>query len=568
MQLSSRAQRLVIFAVLAALALLAGGASPRERAHPPAGAAGDGVLVRVSLYAPGHAADVAADVAAAGGDAVRHSRDFVAARVPTDALPALTRHPLVRQVGRVADPAPRPAASAGGPRADRVDALELVNARAWHAAGLTGSGVKVGIIDAGFEGYATVARADPPALVEEGCNLALYTPDDPYYRPLETGGGHGTEVAAIVNAVAPDAELYLVNAYLPHMVQRGLDCLAAAGVRVINFSSVLGGEYEGPGNGTGPFNEGVVDYALSIPVAGAPSAGMFWVNAAGNSGREHWGGHWRAADPDGNAFAGFLADVPGEGEFIPFTLDPGQELNVDLRWTDDVNSDAPWGSECNDFNLALRAEPRHDAAALVAGADPQAGLPGDVPHEHVTFVAPFGGTFYADIHHAGIAGTCPYPDPYLDLMAFPSPPPEYVVSDKSLLPPADHPSPALVSVGALAPDVPQAVLPFSARGPAHGSDARHREKPDLAAPGGTLDGEQKGTSFAAPHVSGAAALVLQARPGLSPAELGDFLRHGATADIGPEGWDGASGWGRLRLPAPQPPEPTPQVPVPQLQVPP
>jgi subtilisin family serine protease len=57
-----------------------------------------------------------------------------------------------------------------------------------------------------------------------------------------------------------------------------------------------------------------------------------------------------------------------------------------------------------------------------------------------------------------------------------------------------------------------------------------------------------GTSFAAPIVAAAAAWVWTMRPTLSVSQLEDVLRHSAR-DIGPEGFDPASGWGILDIPA-------------------
>ncbi len=53
-----------------------------------------------------------------------------------------------------------------------------------------------------------------------------------------------------------------------------------------------------------------------------------------------------------------------------------------------------------------------------------------------------------------------------------------------------------------------------------------------------------GTSFAAAHVSGAAALVVELSPGLSPAAVRTALERGST-DLGPPGFDPEHGWGRL-----------------------
>ncbi len=83
---------------------------------------------------------------------------------------------------------------------------------------------------------------------------------------------------------------------------------------------------------------------------------------------------------------------------------------------------------------------------------------------------------------------------------------------------------------------------FSSRGPVTWQGVQYT-KPDLTAPGtgvrsAWLNGgyaSLDGTSIATAHVSGAAALLLEAMPGLSPAELRRILRHSA-------GWDPS--WGQ------------------------
>jgi subtilisin family serine protease len=54
----------------------------------------------------------------------------------------------------------------------------------------------------------------------------------------------------------------------------------------------------------------------------------------------------------------------------------------------------------------------------------------------------------------------------------------------------------------------------------------------------------KGTSFAAPAVAGAAAILQAVKPGITAQQLFDLVRHAAT-DVGLSGWDPDSGFGFL-----------------------
>lgn len=124
-------------------------------------------------------------------------------------------------------------------------------------------------------------------------------------------------------------------------------------------------------------------------------------------------------------------------------------------------------------------------------------------------------------------------------------------------------------------DLPEAfedISSFSSLGPTRDG----RERPLLAAPGNAIltpdergsDGYSYGggTSFAAPHVAGTVALMLQADPGLEPKDVRDALRFSARTRQG-AGRDEA--WGAGMLDAygaveevasalPPPPPPTPQ----------
>lgn len=122
--------------------------------------------------------------------------------------------------------------------------------------------------------------------------------------------------------------------------------------------------------------------------------------------------------------------------------------------------------------------------------------------------------------------------------------------------PASYPE--SIAVGAV--DRDGTVPAFSARGPVTWRDpasgrATPLVKPDLVAPGVAIasssNGEYvayTGTSMAAPHVTGALALLAQARPDLRGDALADAIRA-STRDIGAAGPDADSGRGVLDVAA-------------------
>lgn len=121
--------------------------------------------------------------------------------------------------------------------------------------------------------------------------------------------------------------------------------------------------------------------------------------------------------------------------------------------------------------------------------------------------------------------------------------------------PASYPE--VIAVGAV--DRSGSIAPFSSRGPVIWQNLDGQgpaagttlTKPDVAAPGVNIVSSvgngylsYSGTSMAAPHVAGLAALLRQANPGLGPDQVADILRATAT-DLGAPGPDHQSGTGRV-----------------------
>jgi hypothetical protein len=112
--------------------------------------------------------------------------------------------------------------------------------------------------------------------------------------------------------------------------------------------------------------------------------------------------------------------------------------------------------------------------------------------------------------------------------------------------PADWPHVFTVA----ASDKNNAVAPFSTSSPANDVTAPGVDitgaVPLSHDPSGYVDGD--GTSFSAPIVSAAAAWVWTLRPTLTVGQLAGVLRESAT-NLGPPGFDNASGYGLVNIPA-------------------
>ena len=398
--------------------------------------------------------------------------------------------------------------------------VSLQGAPAWHSAGFTGAGVKVGIIDAGFTGLISRMGNELPASVHVQCYTTVGSfSADPV--ACENGETHGTAVAETVIDMAPGVELYLADPISELDTVKTIEWMTANGVRIINASWSSGYLFEGPGDGTSPYPDS--NYAL---VDQAVTGGAFWVNAAGNSGQRGWTGSWVDADSDG------LLEWSLDDEFNSLNLASGERVVIAIRWAD------PWGTASNDYDLELQ----QGLAVVASSQDRQAGLAD--PFEVLEYTAPAAGIF--DIVIRRFAGA---PTSRLQMLAYAGALAnlEHQVAAGTLPAPADSANPGMVTVGAVNVASSSTIEPYSSQGPTLDG----RIKPDLVAVDcapTTVDPFFCGTSESAPFVTGAAALFLQADPGLTPIQLAERLRSRAIP-LGTPVPNPTFGWGRLALEA-------------------
>ena len=386
-----------------------------------------------------------------------------------------------------------------------VPAADLVGATQWHDAGFTGFGTRVAVVDAGFSGFETRLGTTLPAQVR----TRSFRADG----RLDGGTEHGRRAAEVVHALAPGAELHLVNFSTVTELSAAVDYLVEAGIEVVSFS--LGYIHNGPGDGTGPVND-----AVSRGVA----AGQVWAVAAGNWAQQHWSGPFR--DADGDTVHEFAPGVQAnEHHFVA-----GDLITVSLRW------DEPWGAACSDYDIELFGP----SGALVRASRAVQRCAED-PVESLQVLATQTGSYSVRIIEANAE------EPRnLNLMVVGTPdrgnPLLFHTPASSLSEPADHPG--VITVGALTVAASRTEAPYSSRGPT--IDGRF--KPNFLAPTGATNpgsgGAFGGTSAAAPHVAAMLALLSEAFPGANAARLNTLLQ---TRAVGVPAVPGGSGARRAHL---------------------
>ncbi len=386
--------------------------------------------------------------------------------------------------------------------------VDVTFANHWHNENITGQGIKVGVLDLGFADYEDLEGTELPQISA----VATFGDDSDFDYEV-----HGTACAEIVHEMAPDAEL--VFAYYDGSdaaMGEAVEWLLEQEVDIISNSTGSNGLT--PMDGTGFVAELVNE---------AHDQGVFWVNAAGNEADAHYRGEYRDSDNnDLHEFASATETIP----FVPFESDI--EVQIILSWDDWVNVD-------QDYELIL-----YDGEGnfLAKSEEVQDGGEGQYPIEGIFYIFDDTKFYYLSIeNYDGLARGDATFDLFVHGGYIDS---DFVVPEYSLSSPSDAQGAFAVGAVHWADDILEF---YSSNGPT--SDGRI--KPDLAAPSvvdnaSYEDEAFNGTSAAAPHVAGAAALVMQQFPEFSPDDVATFLKD-RSLDLGPTGPDNAFGAGRLNL---------------------
>lgn len=362
--------------------------------------------------------------------------------------------------------------------------------------GITGQDQAVAILDVGFAGLdeAIAARELPP---RSAITIRSFDPDNGLdgRNPVGEATGHGVRMAEIIHDVAPGARLLFANYNTEAQFREAVSWVVEQGAAVVSHSNSF---LTPPFDGTGP-NARAVDAAAA--------AGVLWVNSAGNFAERHWRGavganpvRLEVASSPADPLAFALARIGGSGR-----------LSLDLER---AAADGTWTAV-----ETLEAGERGALSTIRPAGDDR---------WRVTLRSD-GGTVNARLF-SRTAGFGPAG-----------------VRNGSIPTPGD----AAGSLSAAAvPWTGEAIAPYSSLGPTLDG----RDKPDLAAPTYVTANRAwpgtAGTSAAAAHLAGAAALLRDRRarsgaavdPGALRAEL-----VATAGDLGAPGPDPVFGAGIVRL---------------------
>ena len=271
------------------------------------------------------------------------------------------------------------------------------------------------------------------------------------------------------------------------------------------------------------------------------------MNSAGNYNLDTWFGPYSNVDGDK------WVDFHGAGAERNYVRLPARDetigFAVELRWEDS------WRGATSDLNLFFYDK---DTGKLVASSrDYQLGGPGDDPHEELKLNAnpsPYpneGRYFVAVSHELGNA-----PD-WIQLRVRFFGELKDPTERGSIGNPAESANPGMLAVGAAHWNDVRAIEPYSSRGPTPDG----RVKPDIVGadcgatalmPLNEYNSGFCGTSQAAPHVAGMAALVRQRFPDYTPAQVASYLKDNAEQRQSP---DPNNTWGHGFATLPEVPTP-------------
>ncbi|MBN1480666.1 S8 family serine peptidase [candidate division KSB1 bacterium] len=452
--------------------------------------------------------DVVGDLSAFGVIVEAHAKKSLRCRIPINRLKDVAEQvPGIRMICNLIRPVKDAVAGEG---------IQLMNADDWHAYGIDGSGVKVAIVDGGFDNLSEAqANGDIPA---------TYYGMDYTGSGLESESEHGTAVAEATYEIAPGADYSFYHIGDLTDLENAKDDLVSRSVDVVNHSmSWFTLSYY---DGTGPVCDIVAD---------AINNDVVWCNSAGNSADSHYRAVFTEAS-DG------FHDMDGAGHTLNFFgPEPGYVwlfprpylLQLWMNWDD-------YPASAQDYDLYLYRYSDSSEEWQVVGSATNRQNGDDEPVESIAYVNRIKDAKYAFAvkkYNATVD---------VDFTVFTSDPIANRVYSSSITDPGVYEE--VVTVGAIARENytsgPQE--DFSGQGPTNDG----RAKPSIAGPDNCNSytyGYWQGTSQSSPYVTGLCALIRSSYPTYNESQTRDYLYAECTEDLGDNGFDYVYGHGKAIL---------------------
>ena len=464
--------------------------------------------VAVTIYLSGNVDDVVKFLEDNGGSPRNVGEDYIETYVPLSLLGQVSEQPGVIRVREIVPPEDNQSAQRVAGHGPPVH-----GSSAWNQAGFSGQGIKVGVIDSnfGFNDFMGLMGTELPSTVQARCytDAGRFTSNVADCGNAILGDNHGTLLAEAVMDIAPEASLYIATPWSLGDLRTATDWMVSQGVSVIASGVVF--NFDGPGDGTSPFSDSPLK-TVDRAVAG----GAIWVNGAGNYGQSTWFGTYSIVNVDGTKYVAFN----GSDVFNDVALEVGDVITVQLRWEDS------WSGTNRDFDLHI-----WDFATSTTvdySFDPQQGRVGQVPFELLSYQVPRDGRYAVKVVHEG--GSTPG---WIQLTVWGVGSIEHYTESGSIANPAESSNPGMLAVGAAHWNKVRTIEHYSSRGPT----PDRRVKPDIVGAdcGATaLRNGFCGTSQAAPHVAGMAALVRQRFPTYTAVQVANYLKEHAEQRESPD----------------------------------
>jgi subtilisin family serine protease len=403
---------------------------------------------------------------------------------------------------------------------EAIEAIEAVNADAWHDAGIDGAGVRIAVFDLQWFG------------VELNENLSELSTHDCFghrscAQPINTihpqfafeTGGHGIACAEVIQTIAPGAELILVRVNSLTALENAVDWAVHEGIDIVSMSMSFFNEsfYDGSGS---------INAAVDVLVAG----GVLMVTSAGNYAQQHYKDVFTDTDRDNRH------EFKWGSEYLPLYLPEGT-TKINLIWDDfgDCGSTDLDGYVYNTDGALVGRSTRSQRA------DEKGCRPTETIHAKVS---------ESDWHYLLVHRAAGRPDARFDVSIRAGTVYE-AIAESSVTDPGSHPH--AFTVGAVHVDgyANNPVQTYSSQGPTSAGVT----KPDIVGPDGLTssvygNGRFFGTSAATPVVAALVALVMSEDPSLTPREAATALQ--ATAKNDGAVWaeaDPTMGAGKAHLPS-------------------